>query len=435
MSINRRTALLRAAVTRSWAVGMCDNFCANMYGWTASGYVDAVAHWKALPAAVRHSGDREVPAGMLAFWSGGHGHVAISAGGGDVWSTDIAGAGTVARVPLARIAADWGKPYLGWGEPVFQGVEWSEDVISGYDIAGYQPVNFSTAGIDFVFMKITEGTTYTNPNWVGQRATARAANLVCGFYHFVRPGSMTAQADFFLSKIFLQPGDIIALDWEDTGVTSGQKDQWIRYVQTQRPGHRVILYCNKDYWLNRDASGFAGDGLWIADPDYPAGSPHITSPWLIHQYSETNGYDHDVAQFSSRAAMSVWAGGEGAPVALTDAEIVRVWAYSHGDEPDMHAQLVTAATKSTAAAASAALAVSKASAIAAQAAANGEALSALSLKADGLATAVANLETTGLTPAQVSQIGTEVKGIVMGDDFLTVFANKMADVNAARMAD
>jgi hypothetical protein len=310
MSTNRRTALARAAATKTWAVGMCDNFCANMYGFTASGYVDAVAHWRSLAGPQRHAGDTAVPAGMLAFWDGGHGHVAVSAGNGDVWSTDIAGAGTVARVPLSRIAADWGKPYLGWGLPVFQGIPWSEDVIKGYDVSGFQPGVFPTAGIDFVVIKITEGISYLNPEWIAQRETATAAGLVQGFYHFGRPSSeITAQADYFLSQIKLRPGDFIAFDWEDAGVSDTDKDAWISYVQHRVPGHRVLLYCNRDFWLNRDRTGFAGDGLWIADPDRPAGSPNITAPWLMHQYSEAGGYDHDIAQFSSRAEMTAWAGG------------------------------------------------------------------------------------------------------------------------------
>lgn len=187
-------------------------------------------------------------------------------------------------------------------------------MIHGYDIAGYQPKDFPTAGIDFVVIKITENYGpahgYTNPNWLGQRATARAHSLVTGFYHFARPGSMTAQADFFLSKISLQPGDILAFDWEDSGVSSNEKDAWIRYVQARAPGHKVILYCNKNFWFNRDTSGFAGDGLWIADPSAPAGSPGISASWVMHQYSEAGGYDHDVAPFDSRAAMATWATGE-----------------------------------------------------------------------------------------------------------------------------
>lgn len=186
-------------------------------------------------------------------------------------------------------------------------------MIHGYDVAGYQPVNFPTSGIDFAIIKITEGTGFINSSWTGQRTTARNAGLVTGFYHFARPGSMTAQADFFLSQINLVPGDVLAFDWEDTGVSSANKDGWIRYVQ-QQTGHKVLLYCNRDFWLNRDTSGFAGDGLWIADPT-TAGQPQITSPWLLHQYSTADNIDHDVAQFSSRADMSVWAKGD--DVALT----------------------------------------------------------------------------------------------------------------------
>jgi hypothetical protein len=181
--------------------------------------------------------------------------------------------------------------------------------VQGFDIAGYQPVAFNTAGIDFVIIKITEGTNYINPNWTGQRATARAHNLVTGFYHFVRPGSMIAQADFFLKQFTLQPGDVLAFDWEDTGVSGAQKDAWIKYVQSKAPGHRVLLYCNRDFWNNRQSSNFAGDGLWIADPSSPAGHPQVSAPWLMHQYGGAGGYDHDVAQFDSRAAMAAWAEG------------------------------------------------------------------------------------------------------------------------------
>lgn len=316
MSTSRWQALARAAVTKTWPVGMCDNFCANMYGFTASGYVDAVAHWNALLAAQRTPGSTAIPAGMLAFWGGGHGHVAISDGTGSVWSTDIGGAGTVSRVPLGQIATQWGKPYLGWGEPVFQNVAWSDAMIHGYDVAGYQPVNFPTSGIDFAIIKITEGTGFINSSWTGQRSTARNAGLVTGFYHFARPGSMSAQADFFLSQITLQPGDVLAFDWEDTGVSSANKDAWIKYVQ-QKTGHKVLLYCNRDFWQNRDTSGFAGDGLWIADPT-TAGQPAISSPWLMHQYSTANNIDHDVAQFSDRAEMAAWAGGDDVALSADD---------------------------------------------------------------------------------------------------------------------
>ncbi|GHJ21610.1 GH25 family lysozyme [Streptomyces albus] len=181
--------------------------------------------------------------------------------------------------------------------------------IKGIDVSSYQPERYSTRGLDFVIIKITEGTSYTNPKWVAQRKTARDAGLVTGFYHFVRPGSMTAQANYFLSKINLVAGDFLVLDWEDPGVSNADKDAWIKHVQKKAPGHKVLLYCNVDYWLNRDRTSFAGDGLWIAQYNGKPGKPSIQAPWVIHQYTSTP-VDTNLAKFSTRDAMRKWAGGK-----------------------------------------------------------------------------------------------------------------------------
>lgn len=191
-------------------------------------------------------------------------------------------------------------------------------MINGYDVSQYQPVQFPVAGIDFAIIKITEGTGIVNPVWVQQRQWAHDHGLSVGFYHFARGGSMTAQADYFLSKVNLQAGEHLWFDWEDEAVGSAQKDAWIRYVQSKEPAHRVGLYCNGNFWKNIDRSGFAGDGLWFATSGFPAGHPPITAPWLIHQYSTANNIDHDVAQFNSRAEMVAWALGGVPPVPEED---------------------------------------------------------------------------------------------------------------------
>lgn len=178
-------------------------------------------------------------------------------------------------------------------------------MIKGVDVSSYQPEAFPTKGHDFVFIKATEGVSYTNPKLTAQTTHARKAGLVVGFYHFVRDGSMKAQADYFLSKANPKTGDILALDWEDPNVSNAQKDEFIRYLMGKAPQHRVILYCNRDYWLNRDRTSYAGDGLWIADY-VTAGKPRIKARWLIHQYTD-RPLDQDLAQFPDRAAMRAWA--------------------------------------------------------------------------------------------------------------------------------
>ncbi|GIH20499.1 peptidase inhibitor family I36 protein [Rugosimonospora africana] len=98
----------------------CDHVVGLAYGWSASGSTTAYNHWLAVPSAYKHAGDRNVPAGGLAFFSGGAGHVMISIGGGQFVSNDIGGNGTLTVTTIATIESRWGKPYLGWTQPWFQ---------------------------------------------------------------------------------------------------------------------------------------------------------------------------------------------------------------------------------------------------------------------------------------------------------------------------
>lgn len=187
--------------------------------------------------------------------------------------------------------------------------------VDGIDVASYQNTAYATAGLGFVIVKATEGTAYINTKHSAQVATGRAHELVVGHYHFVRPGGMDAQVAYFLAHANPKPGDILALDWEDANVSSADKDAWIKHAQAAAPGHRVLLYCNRDFWLKRDKSGFCGDGLWIADPDGAKGKPRVTTQWTIHQYSEAGGTDRNTANFESKATLQTWALKGATPVA------------------------------------------------------------------------------------------------------------------------
>jgi hypothetical protein len=179
--------------------------------------------------------------------------------------------------------------------------------VNGIDVSAYQNSTYSTAGLGFVIVKATEGTSYVNPAHAAQIQHGRDAHLVPGHYHFVRPGDMKAQADFFLQHAAPGPGDVLAFDWEDKAVSGGDKDVWLKYVQAKAPTHRVLLYCDLDFWTNRDHTGFTADGLWIADPSSPAGHPAVKHAWVMHQYSSSGGIDHNVAAFADTAALRTWA--------------------------------------------------------------------------------------------------------------------------------
>jgi hypothetical protein len=212
--------------------------------------------------------------------------------------------------------------------------------VEGIDIASYQGTTYNTAGLDFVFVKATEGTGYVNPKHDAQIAYGREHGLTVGHYHFQRPGSPTDQAAHFLQHARPRPGDLLACDWEDGGVSNAAKDVFIHAVKAAQPHLRVLLYCNLDFWLRRDTSSLCGDGLWIADPNAAVGHPRVEHAWTLHQYG-IKTVDRDVANFASLAAMQAWAAGTPAPkpapnltpAPLTPATRVRlhvaVWAATH----------------------------------------------------------------------------------------------------------
>jgi GH25 family lysozyme M1 (1,4-beta-N-acetylmuramidase) len=179
--------------------------------------------------------------------------------------------------------------------------------VLGVDVSGYQAVAFPTKGLAFAFVKATEGTSYVNPRYSGQVVHARSAGLVVGHYHFGKNGG-AAEADYFLSKVALHAGDILAFDWETGGVSQSERDAFIARVKAKAPHHKVVLYCNTDYWHNRDSdNGGPMDGLWIADPNHPAGKPSVRHSWVFHQYSWAGGIDRNVANFKDAAALRAWA--------------------------------------------------------------------------------------------------------------------------------
>ncbi|MFC4055568.1 glycoside hydrolase family 25 protein [Actinomadura syzygii] len=187
-------------------------------------------------------------------------------------------------------------------------------MLHGIDVASYEPT-FKTEGVDFVIVKATEGRTYTNPYRAKQARRARDAGCAVGFYHFlrgrrgIRLARIKAQAKYFVEHCGAEDGDILALDWESDPKgrlpTAAQKDKFLHEVKKLRPGHRLVLYCNRDLWTRKSTTDYRADGLWIADYR-KAGEPKIQDEWLFHQYT-SEPIDKNVADFKSRDDLKDWA--------------------------------------------------------------------------------------------------------------------------------
>jgi len=183
--------------------------------------------------------------------------------------------------------------------------------IPGIDVASYQGPTPDLAGAAFIVIKATEGTSVLNSEQAAQATHARAAGALLGFYHFLHPGDIAAQAQYFVTQSASAAGDTLWIDWEATEngtyASCAEKDQMIAAVKALRPGHRVGLYCNLDFWKTIDTTSDCGDALWIADPGSPAGHPAVEHPWTLHQYGLAGGIDRDVANFPTAEAMREWA--------------------------------------------------------------------------------------------------------------------------------
>lgn len=186
--------------------------------------------------------------------------------------------------------------------------------VLGVDLSGYQGSDVTgwLDGRDFAFVKVTEGSHTVDSGWSGRLAQVRDAGLVPGVYHFAHnENDVGGDVNNFVTTFgpALKPGDLIALDWEQTGGQSNAhctawKDEWISRVQEAFPSHLVGLYCSTNYWLNVDTSSGMGDFLWIAS--YGVDDPGIQADWKIWQYT-SSPVDTNKAKFVSRADMRSWA--------------------------------------------------------------------------------------------------------------------------------
>lgn len=220
-------------------------------------------------------------------------------------------------------------------------------MLEGIDVSSYQSATPDTSGLAFLFIKVTEGTSYVNPQWQSQYAAGMAAGLVLGKYHYPNIGAdPVTEAAYFLSKADVQPGDVLILDWEwdgtvSNGVADSYKQQWMQHVKAQKPDNKVILYSNLDDWTHVDTDSYCQDGLWIADY-VTAGQPRIQHAWLFHQYSDSGGVDRNVANFGSLADLKTWAGSQPVPPAgdYHSEPGFPIWRYRNPlDGPDAWAKL------------------------------------------------------------------------------------------------
>ncbi|MCB2358599.1 GH25 family lysozyme [Clostridium estertheticum] len=186
--------------------------------------------------------------------------------------------------------------------------------MKGIDISSYQPnVDFEkvkNSGIEIVYIKATEGITYTNPLLKSQYAGAKAAGLKIGFYHYLRANDPILEAKFFLSVIKGLSSDCKhAIDVEVSlgqtiTKTSSNIMQFANYLISTN--NEVCIYTGDYFYANNLNSSVKNIPLWVAH--YGVAKPDAAN-YIGFQYSESGKIDGingsvDLDEFSSSIFVS-----------------------------------------------------------------------------------------------------------------------------------
>ena len=156
---------------------------------------------------------------------------------------------------------------------------------SGMDVSKWQgcvgssqAATAKASGVNFAFVKVTEGNGYTDSVADCTMQSLKANGIRRGVYHFARPdlgNSPEAEADWFIGQTrgYVNDGVIPVLDWEPSGsyVTwSWWALRWLQRVESAW-GVKPLIYTSASVIKMTDwtAVANANYGLWVAG--YPRG--------------------------------------------------------------------------------------------------------------------------------------------------------------------
>lgn len=165
--------------------------------------------------------------------------------------------------------------------------------VRGIDISSHNGMmNLEAAradGIEFAFIKASEGESFGDPNFALNHEKATAAGMKVGAYHFFRfDVEGVPQAINFLKRVGNRNLDLgLVVDVEETGNAKGvdpalitdRLSAMVEYLSMK--GYHVTLYSNRDGYYELLDNSFGDRPLWICS----FSNPPIARDWSFWQYS------------------------------------------------------------------------------------------------------------------------------------------------------
>lgn len=193
--------------------------------------------------------------------------------------------------------------------PVYAFGPSSSNIYDGIDVSGWQGnIDYSgvaSSGIEIVYMKASEGTSFVDPYFNQNYTNAKANGLKVGFYHYLTARSNSeavAQANFFVSTISgMTPDCRLAMDFESFGNLSAEEinEIGLTFMQTVEnlSGKEMVIYSDTSNASNIFGGGLTNYPLWVAQYEVEEPTPNGNwNNWVGWQYTDAgeisgiNGY-------------------------------------------------------------------------------------------------------------------------------------------------
>ena len=177
--------------------------------------------------------------------------------------------------------------------------------VHGIDAARFQPAidwnRARRAGVNFAFLKATEGGDLLDPMFKAHWRAAGRAAVERGAYHFYYfCTTPEVQARWFIRNVPRTPGalpPVLDMEWNPFSPTCAtvrpaaaevraQMRRWIEIVSSHY-GQRPIIYTTPKFYAENDLGQFRGYDFWLRST---AKTPAETFPgqnWRFWQYSST----------------------------------------------------------------------------------------------------------------------------------------------------
>ncbi|MFV0360140.1 GH25 family lysozyme [Tropicimonas sp.] len=176
--------------------------------------------------------------------------------------------------------------------------------VHGIDVSRYQgPIDWRrvrNSGVNFAYIKATEGAEDLDPMFREHWNGARRAGLPHGAYHFYYfCRSAEEQARWFIRNVPKEPGmlpPVLDMEWNpysptcllrpDGAVVRSEARKFLDILE-RHYGQRPILYTGVEFWRDTGIGRLGGTRFWLRSVAGHPSEVYPGAPWHFWQYTGT----------------------------------------------------------------------------------------------------------------------------------------------------